>query len=78
MFLGNYARRAPGLKFWKGQITTDEANGKEYFGEFDDRSSVVSLYSQVMVRNILRNCTASFAKFIKTFVLQYFPTYSIL
>ena len=28
----------------EGQIAVDEANGKEYFGESDDRSSVVPLY----------------------------------
>ena len=26
------------------QIALDEANGEEYFGEFDDRSSLASLY----------------------------------
>ena len=31
-----------GVKFW--QISVDEANGEEYFGESDDGSSVVSLY----------------------------------
>ena len=31
-----------GMKFW--QITTGKGNGKEYFGESDDRSSVVSLH----------------------------------
>ena len=29
-----------GVKFW--QIAVDEANSEEYFGESDDRSSVVS------------------------------------
>ena len=36
-----------GVKFW--QIGADEANGEEYFGESDDRSSVVSRYLRVLV-----------------------------
>ena len=51
-----------------------KANGKEYFGESDDRSSVVSLCLQVLAGKIVVNC-ASFAKFTKSFPLQYFPTY---
>ena len=59
-----------GVKFW--QIGADEANGKEYFGESDDRSMVVSRYLQVLVRKNLANC-ASFTKFPKIFSIQYFP-----
>ena len=36
-----------GVKFW--QIAVDEANDEEYFGESDDRSSVLSLYLQVAI-----------------------------
>ena len=37
------------------QITVDEANGKEYFGQSDDRSSVVLLYLQALVGRILHH-----------------------
>ena len=38
-----------GLKFWR--IATNEANGEEYFGESDGRSSEVSLYLLVLAEN---------------------------
>ena len=37
------------------QIAVDKANGEEYFGEFDDGSSVASLYLQALVGKILAN-----------------------
>ena len=39
-----HAENIEGVKFW--QIGADEANayGEEYFGESDDRSSVVAQY----------------------------------
>ena len=37
------------------QITVDEANGKEYFGQSDDTSSVLLLYLQALVGRILHH-----------------------
>ena len=37
------------------QIAVDKANGEEYFGEFDDGSSVASPYLQALVGKILAN-----------------------
>ena len=65
-----HAENIEGVKFW--QIGADEANGEEYFGESDDRSSAVSRYLRVLVRKNLANC-ASFTKFPKIFSIQYFP-----
>ena len=55
-----YVGKNGGVEFW--QIFVDEANSEEYFGESDDRSSVVSLYLQALLRKFLANC-ASFIKF---------------
>ena len=65
-------------KFWREKILaihfTDEANGEEKFSESADRSSVISLYLQLLAWKNLANCTP-FAKFAKIFPLQIFPTY---
>ena len=63
-----------GVKFW--QIAVDEANGEEYFGESDDRSSVLSLYLQVLVGKLLANC-ASLTKFAKISLSDIFPCTSV-
>ena len=62
-----HAENIKGVKFW--QIGADEANGKEYFSESDNRSSAVSRYLRVLVRKNLANCES----FTKIFSIQYFP-----
>ena len=61
-----HAENIEGVKFWQIAIGADEANGEEYFGESDNRSSAVSRYLRVLVRKNLANC-ASFTKFPKFF-----------
>ena len=56
-----HAENIEGVKFW--QIGADKANGEEYFGDTDDRSSAVSRYLRVLVRKNLANCASFTQKF---------------
>ena len=64
-----------GIKFW--QIATEEANGEETFGGSNHRSSVVSLYLQVLVGKNLYH-VPYLPKFYRILPLQIFPAYGIL
>ena len=65
-----YTGNLIGIKFW--QVTKDEANDKDYFGEFDGRSlHLLALAGKLSWHNV------HYLASLPTFYYKYFPMHSI-